>query len=245
MPKLVDYPRSSLKASLEVGKTVNDLGGTCSIESCAEALGKKIGGSFNAQIAAAVKFGFIVKTSGNLSITNLYKKIELAYDEIEKTFLLREAFFKIPLFEKLYNRFKEGKLPIQMLDKLLIREFEVPRKIAHRVANYFIKSAKECNLLNADLTFIKIEDGNDLNEVDEKNNSEKEASQPFSIEDVKTKSPQMLGQKYYTISISGPGIDIKKEIRENDDLSIISVILENITKNLGKALLNNEKPEAK
>jgi len=245
MPKLVDYPRSSLKASLEVGKTVSELGGTCSTESCAEALGKKISGSLNAQISAAVKFGFIVKTSGNLSITDLYKKIELAYDEIEKTFLLREAFFNIPLFEKLYERFKDGKLPIQMLDKLLIREFEVPRKIAQRVTNYFIKSAKECSLLNADLTFIKMEDENNLNEVDEQNNSERESSQPFSIEDVKTKSSQILGQKYYTISISGPGIDIRKEIRENDDLSIISVILENIKKNLGKAILNNEKPEAK
>jgi hypothetical protein len=137
MARTIDYPRGSLKRSLEIAKAVNELGGSCSPAICADHLEKKISGSFNSQISAANKFGLITSKKGMLFITDLYKRLDLAYDQLEQTEILRTAFFNIPLFKKLYERFKDGKLPRQMLDKILIREFDVPKNVASRVVTYF------------------------------------------------------------------------------------------------------------
>jgi hypothetical protein len=148
MPKLIDYPRASFKACIELAKAVESLGGKCSIDSAAQKLGKKVTGSFKSTIGAAGKFGLLISAGGNLTVTPLQKSIKLAYNEEEKNSILREAFLGPTVFRDLAQRFDGNTLPIEMLGKLLAREFGVDAATATTVANYFIDGAKSVGLLD-------------------------------------------------------------------------------------------------
>jgi len=230
MPRFVDYPRSSLKRALEIANAVQELGGSCTIETCADHLRKKISGSFNAQVSSATKYNFITSQKGTLTITSHYKKLSLAYSEDEKNQLLQESFFEIPVFKSIYERFVNGKLPVNTLDRILIREFEVPDKIANRVANYFIHAAKEANLLNADNSFVKVDEygdeGNDEISNEEDNNDSK----------LKNTLPvhKPKDRNNYMITISGPGIQFQKEVNSVDDFIIVNAIIDNIKKHINQ-----------
>ncbi|WP_460610855.1 hypothetical protein [Hymenobacter terrigena] len=148
MPKLLDYPRASFKMSLELAKAVESLGGKCTPESAAQKMGKKVTGTFKGQIGAAVKFGLITSGGGQLAVTPLHKSIKLAYDDKEKNEILKGAFLTPTVFRDLANRFDGNSLPVEMLGKLLAREFGVDSVAATTVANYFIDGAKSVGLLD-------------------------------------------------------------------------------------------------
>ena len=153
MPKVIEYPRASLKNSLALALAVDQLGGSCNKATCAEQMGKKVSGGFLALVAAATKFGFVKMTRGTITLTQMYKDYKLSYDENEKLNHLRKAFFGIPLFKNMYDKWKDVKLPVNILDKAIVREFHVEEKIASRVSKYFIDAAKTVRLLNPDNSF--------------------------------------------------------------------------------------------
>ncbi len=231
MPKFVDYPRGSLKVLSEIATAVKDLGGSCSLETCADYLNKKVSGSFKSQVSSAIKYNFINTQKGMLSTTPHFKKLSLAYDDEEKTGLLRESFFNIPVFKSIYERFVNGKLPVNTLDKILIREFDVPERIAGRIANYFSGAAREANLLNADNSFVSlngIDDDTEVSSENENNNKDiiLKNSDKFVIKD--------KNKNNFLIKISGPGIHFEKEIKSEDDFIIVNAIIQNIQKQLVK-----------
>jgi hypothetical protein len=227
MPKFVDYPRGSLKRALEIAKAVQELGGSCPIETCADQLGIKVTGSFRSQLSAAIKYNFVNLQKGVLILTLHYKQLSLAYNEEEKIKLLRESVFNIPVFKSLYERFANGKLPINMLDKILIREFDVTQKIAGTVANYFIDAAREANLLNGDNSFVVLESGESNNafadpNIQEDNKIGSSVSAPTLVS-----SPQTNN---YFVSINGPGIQFQKELSSIDDFIVLNAIIQSIQK---------------
>ena len=179
--KKIDYARSSLRKSLDLANAVDDLGGSCNSSTCAEKMGKKKGGSFSSIISSAVKYGFIIHKKENLNVTQRYKNIKHAYDDEEKNSHLKKAFLNIPLFNNIYEKYKGIKLPIEILDKILIKEFEVEEKIAKRVGGYFIYGAKMVGLLNQDNTF----------------NQEKDHQENKKTEEIKTEKETLtLGKNY-------------------------------------------------
>ncbi|HZQ42192.1 MAG TPA: hypothetical protein VFA99_03030, partial [Acidobacteriaceae bacterium] len=135
MPKIVDYPRASLRSSLELAAAVDALGGSCTDEMCAQRMSRKHGsGAFNSLINAAVKHGLVDSKRGNLSTTPLYSRdYKHAYSDTQRMEALRRAFLNVPLFKRIHERFVGKALPEDILDKLLIREFEVPEDLARRV----------------------------------------------------------------------------------------------------------------
>ena len=134
MPKLLEYPRRSLSDALELAETVSSLGGKCSIETCAESMKKKTGGSFSALISAAVKYGLVTSKSGGLAVTEQFNNYRLAYDEEERLKLFRQTFLSVPLFSQVLNRFRHEELPPgHILKKILIREFDVRENLAGAV----------------------------------------------------------------------------------------------------------------
>jgi len=111
-----------------------------------------------------------------------------------------------------------------MLDKILIREFDVPQNSAGRIATYFINSATEVNLLNPDSTFQKFDGSikHDEETISEKPNDD--ATGSFS-------QGRQNAQKQFSISIDGPGIKFNKDIMNLNDFVIINAILESIKNN--------------
>ena len=241
MPRLIDHPRASFKNGQEIAAAVDYLGGSCTIASCADKMKKKVSGAFKALISAGVKHGLVYLKKDILSTTELFKTYKLGYDEVEKLETLRKAFLAPPIYQKIYERFKGKDLPVGMLDKLLIRELGVEEKYGSRVAGYFIDGAKSVNILENgklidDIKVVPLDiEENDFDEEDDtnENNVGKDLKPSIKITKQETGSNfiQQNGNSF-VISISGPGMNTKIEIKEEDDLLILDAMLNKIKKKL-------------
>lgn len=148
MPKLIDYPRTSYAGAWEVADVVDDTGGKCALDTCARKLNRKVSGSFKAIIGSAVKFGLLTSKRELLTTTTLFRRIKHAYDKQEELLFHREAFLTPPLFTQLCRKFRSRELPVQMLDIMLIREFDVEEINAQSVAKAFVDGARMVGLLD-------------------------------------------------------------------------------------------------
>ncbi len=148
MPKLIDYPRTTYATAWELSEVVDDTGGKCAIDTAARKLNRKVSGSFKAIIGSAVKFGLLTSKRELLSTTTLFRRIKHAYDKQEELLFHREAFLTPPLFTQLCRKFRSRELPVQMLDVMLIREFDVEEINAQAVAKVFTDGARMVGLLD-------------------------------------------------------------------------------------------------
>jgi hypothetical protein len=73
--------------------------------------------------------------------------MKLAYDDEQKNRSTRQALLTPPLFANLAKRL-EGKPIPEYLDKLVIREHQVPQVIANRIAGYFLDGARDSGMIN-------------------------------------------------------------------------------------------------
>lgn len=215
------------------------LGGNCSFESCAHKMGLKVTGGFTAIVGSARKHELVDSKKETLTTTELYRKIKLAYDENEKNQNLRIAFLSPPLYKKLYEKFKDKELPIQMLDKLLIREFGVEDDMAQRVSNYFIDGARSCNIL-VDNKIIDIDTKNDALNIEvfnEKTANENGSNQKEAINNIEEipfvdVSNSGLNNETYIVHILGPGINSRMTISEQEDFLILDAMISKLRKKI-------------
>lgn len=168
MPRKIDYPRASFRSALELAQAVQALGGKTTPEVCADKLNRSAGsGGFNSIVAAAVKFGLIKQTKGFLEVMPIVKSIKLAYDEDEKTRYYAEAFLTPPVFKNLVERFAGEVLPIDVLAKMLAKEFDVDMNASSAIAKQFIEGAKFAGILGANNEVSKLEGAdNEAREVE-------------------------------------------------------------------------------
>lgn len=229
MPKIAEYPVASIKKSLELAQAVDELGGSSTVEVCAEKLGKQVSGGFHQIIQSAVKYGFIVRKKGVLTILPCYRDIKLAYNENERTNLLQKAFLNVPLFQKVCNRFANQKLPVEILNKLLIKEFDVPEKMARLVKTHFIGGAKEVGLITPDNIIVLDRGSQDdaiLSDMANQKNS-------FERDEIDSRESKVASSpNSYIVKFLGPGINSTITINELEDLAIVKVILNKVEKKL-------------
>lgn len=230
MPKIIEYPRASLKASLDLARAVSDLGGSAKTETTAESMKLKVSGAFAALIGAAGKYGLVESSRGQLTITGLYREYKHAYDDNEAAAVLKRAFLNVPLFQKVYDRFKGVKLPVDILGRMFIREFEVDEGMASRVAGYLLDSAKMAKIIGDDNVFIISHDEKMITmeshtspecdtEMEEKSATDSQVAKPASE---------------YTIHFRGPGIDSNISVSDEDDMLIVQATLNKIKKFLNE-----------
>lgn len=231
MPKKIDYPRATLKNSLELAQAIDDLGGKCSTEMAADKLNKKVSGAFHALIGSAVRFGLIASKKGELEVTGLFRDHKLAYSKEEADMALTLAFLTPSLFRSIFDRFEGRELPVSHLEKLLIREFDVPDQISSRVSKYFIEGAKQCALLDAN---------NQLNANTPKQNQITggvELEAPEGLVNTNNSSDSIDTQKNpddieedgkFSVRIKGPGMDSVIVVNEEEDLLIINAMLKKV-----------------
>lgn len=238
MPKQVDFPRASLERSLELAEAVNDCAGNnnCAVDTVADKLGKKVSGAFHALITAGVRFELIHNNRGALSITELYKSYSLSYDKTEELSYLKMIFLKPPLFERLHHRFSGKELPINHLDKMLIREFDVPEAMASRVSKYFIDGARLCALIDENNMVLPTDEANESNSVNEEANifSTPDKSVLDNIGDFSATRKEVISKEIdkYFITFQGPGMNSTINIEDNIDFQIIEAMLNKIKNKL-------------
>lgn len=238
MAKIIDYPRGSLRNSLQLADAVDGFAGNCSIELAAEKLGKKVSGAFQALISSAVKYGLIDNKAGKLSTTQLYRDLKLAYTPEESAQTLRRALLAPPLFSNIYERFKGQKLPISHFEKMLVREFDVPDDLSSRVSGYFLEGAKQAGLLDGDVLIAPGVSDSPAGEIietgDEDENSdvvESNATASVSVPKAPIVNEPVPSDDYW-LNIRGPGMNFSIEIKDSDDLEIVGVMLKKISKAL-------------
>lgn len=235
MPKVIEYPSSSFAKALELANAVDYLGGNCTVQSCADKLNKKVSGGFGMLISSAIKHSLITRKREEMFTTKLFKDIKLAYNDGEKTQNLRQSFLSPVLYKRIYERFKGKDLPVQMLDKLLVREFAVEADLGSRISGYFIDGVKFLNLLDGNkLVDIDIEKEPANSEKSEPENKESEVENSSSSNVTNSSVENVSHNTAYVIHIKGPGMDSKITINEEDDFLILEAMTRKIKKKLNE-----------
>jgi len=219
MSKKIEYPLASFKMSLELAKAVSDLGGSCNMEIAAEKMGRKLGGGFQAIISAAGKFGLIIRKQRELKCSDDYNQYKLSYNKEEEIKHLQKFFLRISLFKVIYEKYKKSILPVKILDKILIKEMGVEEKAASRVSKYFIDGAKFVGILKPDDNF------NEIEKIEEIGNNKGIAAELQG--NLQNNSRETNN---FVVSIVGPGMNHKIEIKEKEDIDILNAILKKVIK---------------
>ncbi len=238
MPKNLNYPLASFQKAYELAEAVDALGGSCSIENCAQKMQRKISGGFMVIISSAQKFTLVNSEKGIITISEEYKLIKHSYTNTERIGLLQKAFLSPQVFSILYEKFKGKELPITMLDKILIREFGIEENTAGRVAGYFTDGLKTYNLLNSANVIQTVDEPNvpdstsTKNEIKETHLVSKVEQQPIEKELINSTDTSFTNEKSegYILQLSGPGINTKINIKDEEDLQILEAILRKIRK---------------
>ena len=238
MAKQIDYPRASLKNSLQLAKAVDDLGGSCSTEMAADKLNKKVSGAFTALVGSAARFGLISSKKGQLETSELYRDYKLAYSTDEANKAVASAFLRPPLFQHVFDRFEGRELPISHFEKLLIREFSVPESSSSRVAKYFLEGAKQCGLLGAN-HILEANPSDELIASEENTDAQIETSNNYAQEPKQAENKNqnmnhdvMDDDSSFSVRIKGPGMDSVIVINEEEDLLIVRAMLKKVEKRL-------------
>ncbi len=235
MPRVNDYPFATFRSCLQVAEAVDDLGGICSVETCAEKLGKQpTSGAFRMIISSAVKYGLISNNRGSLNLTSEYRLQKHAYTEEERANIQQELFLRPEVFNNLHQRFIGKSLPVSMLDKIMIREMGVDDKTASRVSGYFVKGLKEVDLLDGDKVLpIAKKGGPNTENPNPDTNDEEDDKQVLPITPPIQQS-LIINSDVFTISIIGPGVNNTFQIIEEDDLEWVEVAIKKIKRTLQK-----------
>lgn len=242
MPKIVEYPLTSFEKVIKLAETVDYLGGSCSIPDCAAAMKKKVTGGFGILISSAIKHDVIIRRRDRLLVSDLYNKIKFSYNTQEKNENQRIAFLQPALYRKIWDRFHDKDLPVGMLDKLLIREFQVEADVSEKIAGFFMDGVRQLHLYNQGKLqpAEKTPNPPPPTKLFEETPTSKQpdlpslASQPPPVEApaLPKKERARAPDDPFVVTIKGRGIDSSIEVHDQDDLLILEAVLGKIRKTL-------------
>ena len=139
----IDFPYGSLEDGITVAKAVHKLGGNqCRLDSLAAELGHDTvkSGGFRQKLSTAHTFGFTSLSQGIVTLSAL--GVRIIDPEQQKTARV-EAFLKVPLYNSLYEQFKNGPLPPAQGLESTMASLGVSAKQTGKARQAFQKSAKE------------------------------------------------------------------------------------------------------
>lgn len=156
MPVKLDYPTDGLDiiSGIDLIEKLNNLGGKASLEVFAENIGMSRGsGPFRGKISSLSKYHLVKYDNSAIELADLAIKILNAYSEQEKKLFLLESLLSVPIFYKLTSRYYKDKISISLLDKVLIREYNIPKRHSLSLKKIFLIAGKNIGVINEDGTF--------------------------------------------------------------------------------------------
>jgi hypothetical protein len=139
----IDFPYTSLEDGIAVAKAVHKLGGNqCRLDSLAAELGHDTvnSGGFRQKLSTAHTFGFTSLSQGIVTLSSLGVRI---VDPEQQKAARVEAFLKVPLYNAIYEQFKNGTLPPSQGLETAMVSLGVATKQTAKARQAFQKSAKE------------------------------------------------------------------------------------------------------
>ncbi len=249
MPKITEYPVESFDKVMALANAVNDLGGSCTIKSCAEKLKKKVSGGFGMLISSSIKHDLIIRKGEILAISDLYKKIKFSNNDANRAAFMLSSFLNPVLYSKIYEEFEGKELTVNNLNQILVMKLEVEETKATIIAKNFMQGAKKLGLLsNGVLTstnnLILSNSGFNANIELDKNEfelTEKPLNKNINTFILDKPSDKSLSTTNgisstldYKWNISGPEMEVKLSIKDVDDLLILESIINKLRKELKK-----------
>ncbi len=106
----IEFPYLDLDAAIEVANGVHQVGGSsCGWDQLAAQLQQAAnGGGFRLRVMTAKTFGLVTYGQGTVSLTELGKRLN---DPQQEKAAKADAFLKVPLYDRIYELFKNGTLP--------------------------------------------------------------------------------------------------------------------------------------
>ncbi|WP_260703265.1 hypothetical protein [Edaphobacter flagellatus] len=137
----IEFPYFSLDEATKIAKGVFELGSTCQIDQLAGHLNQSAtGGGFRVKLMAARTFGLITYTQGSASLTDLGSKL---FDPDTEREAKAEAFLKVPLYNAIYEQYKNKMLPGNVGLEGAMVNLGVAAKQKDKARQAFQRSAKE------------------------------------------------------------------------------------------------------
>jgi hypothetical protein len=139
----IDFPYTSLEDGIAVATAVHKLGGNqCRLDSLAAELGHDTvnSGGFRQKLSTAHTFGFTSLSQGVVTLSELGARI---VDPEQQKVARVEAFLKVPLYNAIYEQFKNGTLPPSQGLETAMVSLGVAAKQTAKARQAFQKSAKE------------------------------------------------------------------------------------------------------
>src|SRR5260370_17775407 len=106
----IEFPYLDLDAAVEVAQGIHQVGGSsCGWDQLAAQMGQAAtGGGFRMRVMTAKTFGFVTYGQGTVTLTELGQRLNRPHqNKAAKT----DSFLKVPLYNKVYEQFKNGTLP--------------------------------------------------------------------------------------------------------------------------------------
>lgn len=145
------YPRHAIDKSLRIPRALLDqnAGRECSERDAARFVGVGFSGEFQLEISSAIKYGFLQRpSSGQVTITDLAKKIIRPQNPEDEINGLREAVFNAPGIFDVYSHYRGENLPDEkFFDNTLVENFKIPREKLAEFKQIFQETLKFSKLL--------------------------------------------------------------------------------------------------
>lgn len=106
----IEFPYLDLDAAVEVAQGVHQVAGSsCGWDQLAAQMGQTAkGGGFRLRVMTAKTFGFVTYGQGTVTLTDLGQRLN---DPQQEKAAKADGFLRVPLYNKIYEQFKNGTLP--------------------------------------------------------------------------------------------------------------------------------------
>lgn len=150
--KTAKFPRHTLEKVLRIPRAIQEqnAGQPCSEREAANFVGVGFGGNFQVEISSAQKYGLLERTSspGQISITDLARKIIRPQQTEDEISGLREAAINAPDIGEVYQHYRGENLPDpQFFRNALIDKFKIPEDKASEFEAIFLETMQDAHLL--------------------------------------------------------------------------------------------------
>jgi hypothetical protein len=138
----IEFPYTDLDNAVEIAKTVHSIGGSgCQKDQLAAKLNQSpTGGGFSQRLASAKTFGLLSSEAGTIALTSLGMQVN---DPQTEAVAKAEAFLKVPLYKRLYDTYRNLKLPATLGLEAEIVKLGVASKQKDKARQAFQRSAKQ------------------------------------------------------------------------------------------------------
>jgi hypothetical protein len=138
----IAFPWADLDNAMRVAKGVYEKGGTTlQLEQLAAELKVAVkGGGFRLMYSAAKTFGLVTLSQGNVTLTDLGRRLNNVKDEKA---VKAEAFLAVPLYRAIYDLYKGVTLPPPAALEAEMFKLGVVKKATERARQVFQKSAQQ------------------------------------------------------------------------------------------------------